>query len=60
MRKKLLAVSALWASLIVAAAVVNHRTPQIEFTLLLMTVCAGASIAILAAPERSCRRPPGA
>lgn len=57
-REKILSISILWASLILACALVNHHTKHFGFTCLLLVISAGASAAILSGPpgQEGCRK----
>ncbi|MCX6952626.1 MAG: hypothetical protein NTV51_10755 [Verrucomicrobia bacterium] len=56
MKTKLIAISILWAALLIAETILGRGTPHhgTRFTLLL--VCAATSLAILSAPDRCADR----
>jgi hypothetical protein len=46
-KEKILSISILWASLIVATALLNHHMKHVGFTFMLLLICCGASAAIM-------------
>lgn len=48
MKTKLISLSILWASLLIAEAILYHRTPHYDTMFMLLLICSATSLLILA------------